>query len=44
MVYRNSFDVEVFIKFMSRLIQGAARRIILIVDHLRVHHCKLVKQ
>lgn len=44
MVYRDSFNATVFIKFMARLIKGAKRKIILIVDNLRVHHCKPVKE
>jgi len=43
MVYRDSFNAVVFIKFMGRLIKDAKRKIILIVDNLRVHHCKPVK-
>ena len=43
MVYRDSFNAIVFIKFMGRLIKDARRKIILIVDNLRVHHCKPVK-
>lgn len=44
MVYRDSFNAGVFIKFMGRLIKEAKRKIILIVDNLRVHHCKPVKE
>lgn len=44
MVYRDSFNAEVFIKFMGRLLKDAKRKIILIVDNLRVHHCKPVKE
>lgn len=44
MVYRGSFNAEVFIKFMSRLIKKAKCKIILIVDNLRVHHCKPAKE
>jgi transposase len=29
---------------MRRLIQGAPRKVFLILDNLRVHHCKPVKQ
>lgn len=43
MVYRDSFNAAVFIKFMRRLVKEAKRKIILIVDNLRVHHCKPVK-
>lgn len=44
MVYRDNFNADVFIKFMGRLIRDAGRKIILIVDNLRVHHCKPVKE
>jgi transposase len=44
MVYRDNFNADVFIKFMTRLIRDAGRKIILIVDNLRVHHCKPVKE
>jgi len=44
MVYHDSFNADVFIKFMGRLVRDAGRKIILIVDNLRVHHCKLVKE
>ena len=43
MVYRDNFNAAVFIKFMKRLIKESKRKIILIVDNLRVHHCKPVK-
>ncbi len=44
MTYRDSFNAEVFTTFMERLIKNAPRKIILIVDNLRVHHCKPVKE
>jgi transposase len=44
MVYRDSFNARIFIKFMSRLIKDAKGKIILIVDNLRVHHCRPVKE
>lgn len=43
MVYRDSFHAEIFIKFLDRLTRDAKGKIILIVDNLRVHHCKPVK-
>ena len=43
MIFRDSFNAVVFIKFMGRLIKDARRKIILIVDNLRVHHCQPVK-
>lgn len=44
MAYRDSFNAVVFIKFLGRLIKESNRKIILIVDNLRVHHCKPVKE
>ena len=44
MVYRDSFNAAVFSKFLNRVIKGTSRKIILIVDNLRVHHCKPVKE
>ena len=43
MVYRDSFNGAVFINFLRRLTKDAARKVILIVDNLRVHHCAPVK-
>jgi transposase len=43
MVYRNSFTGVVFINFLRRLTKDAGRKVILIVDNLRVHHCAPVK-
>lgn len=44
MIYRGSFNADVFIKFMGRLIRESSRKVILIVDNLRVHHCKPVQE
>ena len=43
MVYRDSFNGAVFINFLRRLTKDAGRKVILIVDNLRVHHCAPVK-
>lgn len=43
MVYRDRFNGEVFINFLRRLTKDAGRKVILIVDNLRVHHCAPVK-
>ena len=43
MVYRDSFNGAVFINFLGRLIKDAGRKVVLIVDNLRVHHCAPVK-
>jgi transposase len=43
MMYRENMTSQVLIKFMSRLIKDADRKVFLILDNLRVHHSKLVK-
>lgn len=43
MVYRGSFNGVIFINFLRRLTKDAGRKVILIVDNLRVHHCAPVK-
>ena len=44
MVYKNTMNAELFIKFMGRLIKDAGRKVFFIVDNLRTHHSKLVKE
>jgi transposase len=43
LVYRDSFNATVFINFLRRLTKDAGRKVILIVDNLRVHYCAPVK-
>ena len=43
MVYRENMNAQLLIKFLKRLIKGSDRKIILILDILRVHHAKLVR-
>jgi len=43
MLYRETMTSQVLIKFMSRLIKDADRKVFLILDNLRVHHSKAVK-
>ncbi|PKM79151.1 MAG: IS630 family transposase [Firmicutes bacterium HGW-Firmicutes-13] len=43
MLYREKMDSEMLIKFMSRLVKDAQRKVFLILDNLRVHHGKVVK-
>jgi transposase len=44
MIYKGTFTAEVFIKFLSRSVKAArGRKIIQIVDNLRVHHSKAVQ-
>jgi transposase len=43
MMYRDAMDSELLIKFMTRLIKDARRKVFLILDNLRAHHSKEVK-
>jgi len=42
-MFEGAMNADILIDFMGRLIKGAARKIFLILDNLRVHHCKPVK-
>jgi transposase len=42
MIYNGALNVAVFLKFLQRLVRDATRKIILVVDNLRVHRAKLV--
>ena len=44
MVYRNAMNATVMKKFLQRLVKDAARKVFLIVDNLKVHHSKPVKE
>lgn len=44
MFYKETMNAQRFISFLRRLIKDAGRKIILILDNLRVHHAKLVKE
>ena len=44
MTYNGTMNAQRFIVFLKRLIKGANKKIFLILDNLRVHHSKLVKQ
>lgn len=43
MLYRETITSKVLIKFMSRLVKDAERKVFLILDNLRVHHSMDVK-
>ena len=43
MALQEALNVETFLKFLRQLIKHRKRKIILIVDNLRVHHAKDVK-
>jgi len=44
MVYENSLNSDIFIEFMQSLIKATERKVYLILDNLRVHHSKPVKE
>ena len=44
MIYKEKMNSDVLLKFMKRLIKDSDRKIYLILDNLRVHHSKPVKQ
>jgi len=43
MLYQENMTSQILIKFMSRLVKSADRKVFLILDNLRVHHSKAVK-
>lgn len=43
MVYQGGMKTDLFIKFLKRLVKSAPRKVILIVDNLRVHKAKRVQ-
>lgn len=42
--FDGNMNADVLIDFMMRLVNEAHRKVILILDNLRVHHCKPVKE
>ena len=44
MLYRETMNHKVLIRFMRRLIKESSRKIFLILDNLRVHHAKKVRE
>ncbi|MEJ5358591.1 MAG: IS630 family transposase, partial [Desulfobacterales bacterium] len=44
MVYRKAMNAAVMKKFLQRLVKDAGRKVFLIVDNLKVHHSKPVKE
>lgn len=43
-VYDSTMNADVLIDFMKRLIKDADRKVFLILDNLRVHHAKVVRE
>jgi transposase len=44
MVYENAMNAKTLIRFMTRLIKDADRKVFLILDNLRTHHSKSVSE
>ena len=44
MLFKDGMTAQLLIKFMKRLINDAGRKVFLILDNLRVHHAKKVKE
>ena len=44
MALKEALNADIFLNFLRQLIKNRKRKIILIVDNLRVHHARLVKQ
>ena len=44
MLYRETMTSQVLIRFLSRLIKDCDRKVFLVLDNLRVHHSKKVKE
>lgn len=44
MVYSQNMNAEVLILFLTQLIKNKERKVFLILDNLRVHHSKVVKE
>ena len=43
-IFDGALNADILIDFLRRLIKGATRKVFLILDNLRVHHSKPVKQ
>jgi len=44
LLYSDSMNADKFIEFMRQLIKSSPQKVYFIVDNLRVHHCKIVKE
>ena len=44
MIYKGTMNSQCLITFMRRLIKGSKKKVFLILDNLRVHHSRLVKE
>jgi transposase len=44
MIYENSMNADTLKKFLKRLIKDSDKKVFLILDNLRTHHCNAVKE
>jgi transposase len=44
MVFGGALNAKILIRFLKRLVQSAQRKVFLILDNLRVHHAKVVRE
>lgn len=44
MVFDGALNAKILIRFLKRLIEAAQRKVFLILDNLRVHHAKVVRE
>ena len=44
MLYKETMTAKVLLRFFKRLITDAKRKVFVILDNLRVHHAKIVRQ
>ena len=44
LIYSENMNTTKLIEFMEQLIKFSSKKVFLILDNLRVHHCKLVKE
>ena len=44
MLYSENMNADKFIEFLKQLIKSSDRKIFLILDNLKVHHCHIVKE
>ena len=44
MLYQDTMNAKMFMKFIKQLIKDAERKIFLVLDNLRVHHARVVKE
>ncbi len=43
MIYKDSMNAKMFIKFIKQLIKDADKKIFLVLDNMRVNHAPVVK-